>query len=93
MSVVLGRHAAAAVRAGAANTHAYPNAGAGSLPVSAGAAVMLAAADCSFDHQHELSADVTRLANAVCRRDVGQRECLPDREREPPRLDQITDLG
>jgi hypothetical protein len=57
------------------------------------AAVVLAAADCSVDQQHELSAHGTRLADAVCLRDVGQRECLADREREPPGLDQVPDLG
>src|SRR6476620_9941595 len=56
-------------------------------------AVVLVAADCSSDEQHELSAHVTRLADAMCLRDVGQRECLPHREREPPGLDQVTYLG
>ena len=53
---------------------------------------MRVAADCSVDQEHELAAHVTSLADAVCLRDLGQRECLPDREREPSGFDLVTDL-
>src|SRR5271169_127820 len=45
------------------------------------------------DHQHELPARVTVLADAVRLRDLGEREGLRDREREAPGLDQLTNLG
>ena len=45
------------------------------------------------DHQYELPAHVTVLADAVRPRDLGEREGLRDREREAPGLDQLADLG
>jgi hypothetical protein len=56
-----------------------------SAPVTAEAA--------SVDQQHQLSAHVTLLADAVCVCDIGQRERLPDKEREPPGLNQVADLA
>jgi hypothetical protein len=47
----------------------------------------------SVDQQHELSAHVAVLADAVRLRDVGEREGLGDREREASGLDQAADLG
>ncbi len=44
-------------------------------------------------HQHELPAHVTVLADAVRRRDLGERKGLRDREREAPGLDQLVDPG
>jgi hypothetical protein len=57
------------------------------------AAAMLVSADCSVDQQHELSAHVTRLPYSLCLCDVRQQECLSDRERELPGLDQVSDLS
>ena len=45
------------------------------------------------DHQHELPAHVTVLADAVRLGHLGQRERLRDREREAPGFDQLADLG
>src|SRR5436190_266702 len=47
----------------------------------------------SADQQHELPAHVTVLADAVRRRDLGEREGLRDREPEAPGLDQLADPG
>jgi len=64
---------------------------AGNRSAWAGSRTVVAAA--SADEQHDLSAHLAVLADAVRLRDIGEWEGLYDRKREVPGLDQLADLG